>query len=429
MMELSGIPLPERMRPETLDDFVGQEHLLKQGKLLRKLYDARRLVSCVLWGPPGTGKTTLAKIYAKHAEAHFVELSAVASGAKELREVFQTAAEEKRLYGMATVLFVDEIHRYTKAQQDLLLPAVERGVIYLVGSTTENPRISLTRALLSRLQVWELYRLTENDVEQALIRALHDVDLGLGKWQVQFEEDAWSMLVKGSGGDLRKAMNAMEWAIVHAAEDSSAIVTVSASHVEEALEGALGQFDESIYYDQLSAFCKSLRGSDSDAALYWFMRMVQEGVDPRIPVRRLMVHASEDVGLASPQALVQAVSAMQVLESVGLPEARIPIAQAIIFVCESPKSNSVVQALGRVEEAIRRFPHAAVPSHLDDRHFYKDEHENVNYLYPHDFPGHFVEQRYLPYELGDLVIYEPTEQGAEARIHPKRPGRHMNFNK
>lgn len=412
-------PLPERMRPRTLDEFVGQRHLIGETRLLRRLFAERRLLSVVLWGPPGTGKTTLAKLLAQQADARLVELSAVASGAKELRDAFAAADQEKRFYGTPTVLFVDEIHRYSKAQQDVLLPAVERGTVYLIGSTTQNPRACLTPALLSRLQICELYNLEEADVETALRRAVEDSDRGFGEWKVEIDPAAWQRLVRAPGGDLRRALSALEAAVLYA-EDTPAGRRVEERHVEEALRGTAGQFDESVLYDMLSAFGKSLRGSDSDAALYWFMRMVAAGVDPRVPVRRLIVHASEDVGLAGPQALVQAVTAMQALDFVGLPEARIPIAQAILFVCESPKSNSVVTALGAVEDAIARMPHAGVPPYLQDQTFRKDAHRGQVYQYPHDFPGHYVPQRYLPEELADSVFYRPSDQGAEARVHPRK---------
>ncbi len=412
-------PLPERMRPRHLDEFVGQQHLVGAGRMLRRVHDAGRLMSLVMWGPPGTGKTTLAKLLADTANARFVELSAVASGAKDLRDVFAAAEQEKRLYGADTVLFVDEIHRYTKTQQDLLLPVVERGVVYLIGSTTENPRICLTRALLSRLQVFELQRLSVEDVRIALARALRDEERGLGRNAINVEPEAMELLVHGSGGDLRKALQALEASYFRAVSDS-AVCTISADDAREALQGVGAEFDESVFYDLLSAFGKSLRGSDSDAALYWFARLVAAGVDPVIAVRRLIVHASEDVGLASPQALLQAVAALQALQQVGLPEARIPIAQAIIFVCEAPKSNSVVLALARVEEALRRVPHAQVPSWLRDRHFARDGDDASEYLYPHDFPGHYVKQTYLPEELAQDTFYRPTNQGTEARIRPRK---------
>lgn len=417
MDESSRAPLPERMRPRDLTEFIGQKHLLAPGRFLHELTGKGKLASVVLWGPPGSGKTTLARLISSGAHARFVELSAVAAGIRELREVFAAAAEDLRLYATPTVLFVDELHRFSKTQQDVLLPAVERGTVYLVGSTTENPRICLTTALLSRVQILTLVLLSDEEVEIGVARALKDADRGLGDNPPMFDPDAWRDLIRGAGGDLRKALHALEWCALFAQDHGHAI---GRAIVEQAYQGTGGRFDESVFYDMLSAFGKSLRGSDSDAALYWFLRMIDVGVDPRVPVRRMIVHASEDVGLANPQALQQAVAAMHALEAVGMPEARIPIGQAIIFVCEAAKSNSVVTALERAAAAIRKAPHAEVPKWLRDRHFADPREKDPPYLYPHEYPGHYVRQEYLPQEIADGHFYQPSDQGLEGKIIPRK---------
>ncbi len=417
MENWGSIPLPERMRPQSLADYVGQQHLVGEGGLIRNLIDAHHLVSLVLWGPPGTGKTTLAKLLSSVAKARFIELSAVTSGVKELREAFIQAQEERDFYGVSTVLFVDEIHRFSKAQQDSLLPAIEQGTVIFIGSTTQNPHICLTPALQSRLQICELLPLTYDQIKLGLERALVDEKNGLGLPSESVAKEAFDLVITRSGGDLRKAMLGLEWSAMYALSHGKRFIEVK--HVAKAMQ-ATTFVDESTLYDLLSAFGKSLRGSDSDAALYWFLRMIEAGVDPRIPVRRLIVHASEDVGLASPQAMVQAVSAMQALDFVGMPEARIPIAQAIVFVCEAPKSNSIVLALQSATDAVTRYPHEPVPTYLRDRHFPRMGDQDATYMYPHEFPHHYVKQTYLPEVLQDQIFYHPGVEGTEVRIVPHK---------
>lgn len=425
MSARSRAPLADRMRPRTLDEFVGQGHIVGPGRLLRRAIEADRLTSSIFWGPPGCGKTTLASIIAETTKAAFVKLNAVTSGVADVREVLKDAQERLKLYGQSTYLLLDECHRWSKAQSDSILPAIEQGVIRFIGSTTENPMIAMTPAIVSRCRLFHFEPLDGEDVKRALMAALNDPQRGFGGQDVRVDEDALAHIVQVANGDCRSAMNALELAVLTTPMAADGSIHVTLSVAEESIQSRVTQMDESLFYDMLSAFCKSLRGSDSDAALAWFARMNRAGVDPRIIVRRVIAHASEDVGMANPMAMLQAVAAMDALEHIGMPEAKLPIAQAIIAVCESPKSNSVSTAVEAAMADAERGDYQAVPVHLRDTH-YKGAAKlghGEGYLYPHDFPGHYVKQQYAPLEAGDMPYYVPSEQGFERDIRQLRKRR------
>ncbi len=421
----SRAPLADRMRPRTLDEFFGQEDIIGPGRLLRRAIEADRLTSSIFWGPPGCGKTTLASIIAGTTSAAFVKLNAVTSGVSDVREVLKAAEERLALYGRSTYLLLDECHRWSKAQSDSILPAIERGVIRFIGSTTENPTIAMTPAIVSRCRLFHFERLSAEDVRRALEAALRDTERGYGLQDVRVDGDAMDHIVAVAGGDCRSALNALELAVLTTPMEADGSVHVTLSVAEESIQSRALSMDESLFYDMLSAFCKSLRGSDSDAALAWFARMDLAGVDPRIIMRRVIVHASEDVGMANPMALTQAVSAMQALEHIGLPEARLAIAQAIIAVCESPKSNSVCVALEAAMNDARTNGGGSVPVHLRDTHYQGSARlgHGEGYLYPYDFPGHYVNQQYAPPEAKDMPYYLPSEQGFERDLRRLRAER------
>ena len=418
-------PLADRMRPQTLDEFIGQAHIIAPGRLLRRAIEADRLTSSIFWGPPGCGKTTLAAIVAQSTRSAFVKLNAVTSGVADVREVLKAAEDRLKLYGQSTYLLLDECHRWSKAQSDSILPAIERGVIKFIGSTTENPMIAMTPAIVSRCRLFRFERLTEADIARAVRQAIADPVRGYGAQAVRIDDDALRHIARVAGGDARSALNALELAVLSTPMERDGSTHITLAVAEESIQARVVQMDESLYYDMLSAFCKSLRGSDSDAALMWFARMIYAGVDPRIIARRVIVHASEDVGMANPTALLLAEAALRALESVGMPEARLPLAQAVIAVCESPKSNSVAVA---VEAAMADAENArveAVPVHLRDTH-YKDAEKlgaGVGYKYPHDYPGHYVEQRYAPEGAVQRRYYTPSEQGFENEIRALRRAR------
>jgi len=414
----SMAPLADRMRPRTLDEFVGQTHIVGPGRLLRRAIEADRLTSSIFWGPPGCGKTTLASIIAETTRAAFIKLNAVTSGVADVREVLKGARERMDLYGQSTYLLLDECHRWSKAQSDSILPAIEQGVVRFIGSTTENPMIAMTPAIVSRCRLFHFESLSGADVRRALMAALSDRQRGYGGQDVRVDEDALNHIVQVANGDARSALNALELAVLTTPMAADGAIHVTLEVAEESIQSRVTQMDESLFYDMLSAFCKSLRGSDSDAALAWFARMNRAGVDPRIIVRRVIAHASEDVGMANPMAMLQAVAAMDALEHIGMPEAKLPIAQAIIAVCESPKSNSVSTAVEAAMADAERGDYQAVPVHLRDTH-YKGAAQlghGAGYKYPHDFPGHFVRQQYAPLEARDMPYYVPSEQGFERDI-------------
>ena len=414
-------PLADRMRPRNLDEFLGQEHLVGPGRLLRRAIAADQLSSSIFYGPPGCGKTTLAYVISQSTKGHFERLNAVTSGVAEVREVIKAAQERRLLSGKHTYLLLDECHRWSKAQSDSILPAIEEGSIRFIGSTTENPMVAMTPAIVSRCRVFQFFRLGDQEVRTALTRALADKERGLGQMQVTVDEEALAHWVRVAGGDVRTALNALELAALSTPTGPTGI-HISLQVAEDSIQQPMLRVDESLYYDMLSAFCKSLRGSDPDAALLWSSRLLYAGCDPRLIVRRMIAHASEDVGLAEPQALVQAMAAAQALEFVGLPEARLAITQAILFICLAPKSNSVVEAMAAAQADAERGQWGEVPPHLRDTHYQGHQRlgSGQGYLYPHDFPGHWVKQSYLPEGQEDTVYYHPGQLGYEASL--KKPG-------
>jgi putative ATPase len=418
-------PLADRMRPRTLAEFIGQNQIVGEGKLLRRAIEADRLTSSIFWGPPGTGKTTLASIIAETTRSAFVKLNAVTSGVADVREVLKQAEDRLKLYGQSTYLLLDECHRWSKAQSDSILPAIERGVIRFIGSTTENPMIAMTPAIVSRCRLFRFEALTKDEVKRAVRAAIADPERGYGRQKVAIEEDALEHIASVANGDVRAALNALELAVLTTPMDADGVSRITLAIAEESIQSRVMQMDESLLYDMLSAFCKSLRGSDSDAALAWFARMNYAGMDPRIIVRRVIAHASEDVGLANPMAMLQAVAAYHALEAIGMPEARLSITQAIIAVCESPKSNAVVMAVDRAFADAQKGGFQPVPSHLRDTHYRGAETlgSGQGYKYAHDFPGHFVKQQYAPIEAGGFPYYVPSQQGFENEVRKLRKER------
>ncbi|MBR3750986.1 MAG: replication-associated recombination protein A [Clostridia bacterium] len=408
-------PLAQRMRPKSLDEFLGQEHLLAEGCLLRRAIEANRLTSCIFYGPPGCGKTSLAKIISSSCNASFEQLNAVTAGVAEVRQIITQARQDSRLYGRATYLLLDECHRWSKAQSDALLPAMEDGTIRLIGSTTENPNIAMTPAILSRCMIFQFYPLTPEHIKRGLRRAIEDRERGFGNMLLEVSEDALEHLVYSSGGDIRAAYNGLELAVLSQKPDFEGRITVDLEAAEQSLQQKSIACDESTFYDYLSAFCKSLRGSDVDAALFWACRMLRAGVDPRIVARRLMVHASEDVGLADPMAMLQAQAALISVEKIGMPECLLNLGQAIAYVCAAPKSNSALAVHAAWAAAAET---VEVPKHLRDTHY--KGHETLGsgegYKYPHEYKNHYVSQQYLPDALAQQRFFEFSDQGAEQEM-------------
>lgn len=414
----SEAPLAARMRPRTLDEFVGQEHIIGPGRLLRRAIQADQLSSLIFYGPPGTGKTTLASVIANSTRSHFITINAVLAGVKEIREAIDVARERRELYGQRTTLFVDEVHRWNKAQQDALLPHVENGTIILIGATTENPYFEVNKALVSRSRIFQLRPLTEDDLRAIALQALADEERGYGRLNVVVEPDALEHLVDVANGDARGVLNALELAVETTPPDETGTIHIDLPVAEESIQrrAVLYDKDGDVHYDTISAFIKSLRGSDTDAALYWMAKMIYAGEDPRFIFRRMAIFAGEDIGMADPHAMGVVVNCWETFERIGLPEGRFPLALAAIYLATAPKSNSAFaffDALGVVEKERE----ADVPNHLKDGNRDKEGFgHGEGYLYPHAYRDHWVAQQYLPDALQGKVFYQPGDLGYEQRI-------------
>lgn len=413
-------PLASRMRPETLDQVVGQKHIVGPGTLLYRAIKADQLGSIIFYGPPGTGKTTLAKVIAHTTKAEFCQINATVAGKKDMEEVVQKAKDTLGMYGRRTILFVDEIHRFNKSQQDYLLPFVEDGTLILIGATTENPYFEVNGALLSRSRIFELKALEKEDILELLHRAVTDVEKGMGSYRAVLDEDAADFLADVANGDARAALNAVELGVLTTPRAEDGKIHIDLEVAQECIQKRAVRYDKDgdNHYDTISAFIKSMRGSDPDAAVYYLGRMLYAGEDIKFIARRIMIHAAEDVGMADPQALNVAVSAAQAVERIGMPEARIILAEAVIYIASAPKSNSVISAIDQAMEAVRTEKTRPVPVHLKDTHYKGAEKlgHGAGYLYPHDFPGHYVKQQYLPDGMEGRTFYHPSDEGFEKEV-------------
>ena len=416
----SESPLASRLRPTTLEEVVGQQHIVGKDKLLYRAIKADKLSSIILYGPPGTGKTTLAKVIANTTSAEFMQINATSSGKKDMEEVVTAAKNNRGMYGRKTILFIDEIHRFNKGQQDYLLPFVEDGTIILIGATTENPYFEVNGALLSRSIIFELKKLSKDDIRTLLLRAVNDKEKGMGSYNAQIDEDALEFLSDVSNGDARAALTAIELGILTTERSEDGVIHITIDVASECIQKRVISYDKTgdNHYDTISAFIKSMRGSDPDAAVYYLARMLYAGEDVKFIARRIMILASEDIGNADPMALVVASATAQAVERVGMPEAQIILAQAVTYMASAPKSNAAVEAISKAMKVVEKTKTPPVPAHLQDAHYGAAEKlgHGLGYKYAHSYKNHYVKQQYLPDGLTDEVFYEPSENGYEQTI-------------
>ena len=416
----SESPLASRLRPTTLEEVVGQQHIIGKDKLLYRAIKADKLSSIIFYGPPGTGKTTLAKVIANTTSAEFMQINATSAGKKDMESVVEAAKNNQGMYGKKTILFIDEIHRFNKGQQDYLLPFVEDGTVILIGATTENPYFEVNPALLSRSVIFELKKLSTEDIKTLLMRAVTDPEKGMGSYHAQIDEDALEFLADMANGDARAALTAIELGVLTTDRSDDGIIHITLEVASECIQKRVISYDKTgdNHYDTVSAFIKSMRGSDPDAAVYYLARMLYAGEDIKFIARRIMILAAEDIGNADPNALTVAVSAAQAVERLGMPEARIVLAQAVTYMASAPKSNSAIKAIDKAMDLVEHTKTPPVPAHLQDAH-YKSSGKlghGIGYKYAHDYKNHYVKQQYLPDGLTDQVFYEPSENGYEAQI-------------